>query len=169
MLEFVRTRKVFVLLIAVFLFSCATAPYMDRQEAKLRQQLQGTGVSVTRKGNGLILNMPAHLTFELDQSDIKSNFYEILNSIAVVLKKEFRKASICIIGHTDSTGSLEHNITLSEKRAESVAEYLKAQGIHPQRLFTWGRGPQDPVASNDNPTGQALNRRVELTLVPHAE
>lgn len=218
MLQLVRTRKVFVVFIALFLFSCATDPYtgerkvsttakgagvgaavgagigalaggdtkgaligagigalaggavgnyMDRQEAKLRQQLQGTGVSVTRQGDNLILNMPGDVTFEVNQSDIKSQFYGVLNSVVLVLK-EFEKTSIHVIGYTDSTGSFEYNIKLSEKRAESVAAYFKAQGIHPARLFTQGRGPRDPVASNDTSAGRALNRRVELTLVPHA-
>jgi outer membrane protein OmpA-like peptidoglycan-associated protein len=144
----------------------AVGNYMDRQEAKLRQQLQGTGVSVTRYGDNLILNMPGDVTFEVDQSDIKPHFYEVLNSVVLVLK-EFEKTSIHVTGYTDSTGSFEYNIKLSEKRAASVAAYFKAQGIHPARLFTQGRGPQDPVASNDTPAGRALNRRVQLTLVPH--
>lgn len=144
----------------------AVGNYMDRQEAKLRHQLQGTGVSVTRQGDNLILNMPGDITFDLDRSDIKPHFYDILNSVTLVLK-EFQKTSIHIVGYTDSTGRFEYNIELSERRAESVAAYLKAQGIHPARLFTRGRGPQDPVASNDTSPGRALNRRVELTLVPH--
>lgn len=144
----------------------AVGNYMDRQEAKLRQQLQGTGVSVTRQGDNLILNMPGDVTFEVDQSDIKPRFYDVLNSVVLVLK-EFEKTSIHVTGYTDSTGSFEYNINLSEKRADSVAAYFKAQGIHPARLFTQGRGPRDPIASNDTPAGRALNRRVELTLVPH--
>ncbi|UCD86995.1 MAG: OmpA family protein [Desulfobacterales bacterium] len=142
--------------------------YMDRQEAKLRQQLEGTGVSVTRQGDNLILNMPGDITFDLDRSDIKPHFYDVLNSVTLVLK-EFRKTSIHIVGYTDSTGSFEYNIKLSEKRAESVAAYLKAQGIHPARVLTQGRGPQDPLASNETSAGRALNRRVELTLLPHVE
>jgi outer membrane protein OmpA-like peptidoglycan-associated protein len=146
----------------------AVGNYMDRQEAKLRQQLEGTGVSVTRQGDNLILNMPGDITFDLDRSDIKPHFYDVLNSVTLVLK-EFRKTSIHIVGYTDSTGSFEYNIKLSEKRAESVAAYLKAQGIHPARVLTQGRGPQDPLASNETSAGRALNRRVELTLLPHVE
>jgi outer membrane protein OmpA-like peptidoglycan-associated protein len=146
----------------------AVGNYMDRQETKLRQQLEGTGVSVTRQGDNLILNMPGDITFEIDRSDIKANFYDVLNSVVLVLN-EFEKTSIHITGFTDSTGTFEHNIKLSERRANSVGSYLHAQGIHPARLVTRGRGPQDPVASNDTPAGRTLNRRVELMLVPHVE
>lgn len=146
----------------------AVGNYMDRQEAKLRQQLEGTGVSVTRQGDNLILNMPGDITFAVDRSDIKANFYDVLNSVILVLK-EFEKTSIHITGYTDSTGSFEYNIKLSERRADSVGSYFQAQGIHPARLVTRGRGPQDPVASNDTPAGRTLNRRVELMLVPHVE
>jgi outer membrane protein OmpA-like peptidoglycan-associated protein len=146
----------------------AVGNYMDRQEAKLRQQLEGTGVSVTRQGDNLILNMPGDITFAVDRSDIKANFYDVLNSVVLVLK-EFEKTSIHITGYTDSTGTFEYNIKLSERRADSVGSYFQAQGIHPARLVTRGRGPQDPVASNDTPASRTLNRRVELMLVPHVE
>lgn len=146
----------------------AVGVYMDRQETKLRQQLEGSGVSVTRHGDNLILNMPGDVTFEVNQSDIKHQFYDVLNSVVMVLK-EFQKTSIHVIGYTDSTGTFEYNIKLSERRAESVAAYFRAQGIHPARVLTQGRGPQNPIASNDTPEGRGLNRRVELTLVPHVE
>ena len=146
----------------------AVGYYMDRQETKMRERLQGTGVSVTRQGDNLILNMPGDITFATNQSDIKPAFYEVLNSVVLVLK-EFEKTSIHITGYTDSVGTFEYNIKLSEKRAQSVASYLQAQQIHPARLVTLGRGPQDPVASNDTEDGRARNRRVMLMLVPHVE
>jgi outer membrane protein OmpA-like peptidoglycan-associated protein len=144
----------------------AVGNYMDRQESKLRQQLGGTGVSVTRQGDNLILNMPGDISFEVNQSDIKPHFYNVLNSVVLVLN-EFDKTSIHITGHTDSTGSFEHNYKLSVKRAESVAAYFAAQNIHRARLFTEGKGPQEPIAGNDTPEGRARNRRVELVLIPH--
>jgi len=146
----------------------AVGYYMDRQETKMRERLQGTGVSVTRQGDNLILNMPGDITFATNQSDIKPEFYEVLNSVVLVLK-EFEKTSIHITGYTDSVGTFEYNIKLSEKRAQSVASYLQAQQVHPARLVTLGRGFQDPVASNDTEEGRARNRRVVLMLVPHVE
>jgi len=139
--------------------------YMDAQEDKLRQQLSGTGVSVTRNGDNLILNMPGNVTFDVNQSEVRGDFYPVLNSVALVLK-EYNKTIIDVVGHTDSTGALEYNMQLSQKRAASVAQYLQAQGVEPMRVATQGVGPQYPVASNDSPEGRQLNRRVELVLRP---
>src|SRR5678815_1727847 len=78
----------------------AVGNYMDRQEAKLRQQLQGTGVSVTRNGNNITLNMPGNVTFKSDSSDLRPEFFEVLNSVSLVLK-EFDKTLLEVAGHTD--------------------------------------------------------------------
>ena len=139
--------------------------YMDRQEAKLRERLAGTGVSVTRVGDNIVLNMPGNVTFDTDQAAIKPQFFDVLNSVALVLK-EFEKTLVHVAGHTDSTGPLQYNMDLSQRRAESVAAYLRAQGIVPQRILTQGFGPDRPVASNATPEGRAQNRRVEITLEP---
>jgi len=139
--------------------------YMDAQEDKLRQQLQGTGVSVTRNGDNLILNMPGNVTFDVNRSDVRGDFYPVLNSVGLVLK-EYNKTLIDVVGHTDSTGALDYNMELSQKRATSVAQYLQAQGVDPMRIATQGVGPQYPMASNETPEGRQLNRRVELILRP---
>ena len=144
----------------------AVGNYMDRQENKLRAQLSGTGVSVTRQGDNLILNMPGDVTFDTDRSDIKPDFYEVLRSVALVLG-EFEKTSIHVSGYTDSTGTFQHNFALSERRAQSVGSFLASQGIHKGRIFTQGKGPEHPIAPNDTPHGRQMNRRVELVLVPY--
>ena len=143
----------------------AVGNYMDKQEAQLRQQLQGTGVSVTRNGDNLILNMPGNVTFATNQSDVNANFYPVLNSVALVLK-QYEKTMIDVVGHTDSTGSMQLNMQLSQARAASVGAYLQSQGILPARIATQGVGPQYPIASNDTPEGRSQNRRVELILRP---
>ncbi|HDP26497.1 MAG TPA: cell envelope biogenesis protein OmpA [Deltaproteobacteria bacterium] len=142
--------------------------YMDRQEAKLREQLQGTGVSVTRQGDILVLNMPGHVTFEFDSYNINAGFYDVLNSVVIVLK-EYEKTLINISGHTDSIGSDAYNQTLSERRAASVGQYFISQGITNMRIMTQGFGKTRPIASNDTDAGRQLNRRVELELVPLTE
>jgi outer membrane protein OmpA-like peptidoglycan-associated protein len=139
--------------------------YMDQQEAQLRQELQGTGVSVTRNGNDLILNMPGNVTFPTNQSAVNAGFYPVLNSVAVVLKK-YDKTLIDVVGYTDSTGPLDLNMRLSQDRANSVAAYLQSQGVLATRIATQGMGPQNPIASNDTPDGRQANRRVELILRP---
>jgi outer membrane protein OmpA-like peptidoglycan-associated protein len=139
--------------------------YMDQQEAKLRAQLQGTGVSVTRVGDQIILNMPGNITFATNSADISASFYPVLNSVALVVN-EFEKTYVDVIGHTDSTGSAEYNQQLSVRRAQSVSSYLQSQKVLPERLLTSGMGPNSPVASNDTPEGRSLNRRVEIILTP---
>ncbi len=143
----------------------AVGAYMDKQEDKLRAQLQGTGVSVTRSGDNIILNMPGNITFATGSSDINADFYQILNSVALVVN-EFEKTYIDITGHTDNTGAADFNQELSEKRADSVARYLESQQVLPQRIITSGMGLEAPIATNDTPEGRALNRRVELMLTP---
>jgi outer membrane protein OmpA-like peptidoglycan-associated protein len=139
--------------------------YMDRQEAKLRAQLQGTGVSVTRSGDNIILNMPGNVTFQTNSADINSSFYPVLNSVAVVLK-EFDKTVVDVAGHADSTGPDDKNLDLSQRRAGSVSSYMAAQAVNTQRLITVGYGETRPIATNDTPEGRQQNRRVEITLVP---
>ena len=143
----------------------AVGNYMDRQENKLRMQLQSTGVSVTRSGDNIILNMPGNVTFATGSSDISSDFYPVLNSVVLVFN-EFEKTYIDIIGHTDNTGSAELNQQLSEARANSVSRYFQSQGVLSQRVITKGMGFSQPMASNDTPEGRSMNRRVEILLTP---
>ena len=143
----------------------AIGSYMDNQEAELRAQLQGTGVSVTRVGDRIILNMPSNITFATDQDQVIPPFYRTLDSVAIVLNK-FNKSYIDVNGHTDSTGSLQHNQDLSQRRAASVANYLASRGVDQRRMSTMGFGPSQPVASNATPDGRAQNRRVEVQIAP---
>ncbi len=139
--------------------------YMDVQEAKLRQKLAGTGVSITRDGNNIILNMPGNITFAVDSANINGDFYPVLNSVTIVLD-EYDKTLVEIMGHTDSTGPNGYNQSLSEKRADSVAKYFQSRDIQALRLATYGHGEEYPVANNDDELGRSLNRRVEIALVP---
>jgi outer membrane protein OmpA-like peptidoglycan-associated protein len=143
----------------------AVGYYMDQQEAKLRQKLQGSGVSVTRQGDNIILNMPGNITFQTNSADINANFYDVLSSVTLVLK-EYNKTLIDISGHTDSTGTDAINQPLSERRAASVGNYFVAQGIDARRIATQGFGKNRPIASNDTAEGRAQNRRVEIQLAP---
>ncbi|MEQ1899881.1 MAG: OmpA family protein [Devosia sp.] len=139
--------------------------YMDQQEAELRAQLQGSGVSVSRVGNQIILNMPSNITFAVDSATVQPQFSDTLNAVGLVLKK-FNKTIIDVYGHTDNTGSDAYNLDLSQKRAVSVAAILAAQGIDQRRFYVTGKGEAEPIASNANETGRAQNRRVEIQISP---
>ncbi len=139
--------------------------YMDQQEAELRAELQGTGVSVTRIGDNITLNMPGNVTFATNSSDLSPAFFSVLTSVSKVLV-EYDQTVVEVAGHTDSTGSDSYNQGLSERRANSVAAYLRSQNINSQRLLTLGVGEHYPVADNSTSGGRQANRRVEITMVP---
>jgi len=143
----------------------AIGHYQDRQEAALRAELEGTGVSVTRIGDNITLNMPGNVTFATDSSDLSPAFFDVLNSVGKVLG-EFEQTVVEVAGHTDSTGSESYNQSLSERRASSVASYLKSQDVLSERLITLGMGELRPVADNSSAAGKQANRRVEITMVP---
>ncbi len=143
----------------------AVGAYMDRQEAQLRQRLAGTGVSVTRVGDTIRLNMQDNITFAVDSSNVKSDFYPVLSDVGLVLN-EFEKSYIEVAGHTDSTGSNAYNLDLSQRRANSVAQFLVTRKVMPQRLIVNGFGEERPVADNTTPTGRQMNRRVEIQISP---
>ena len=142
--------------------------YMDQQEAKMRQKLEGTGVSVTRDGDRLILNMPGNITFATDSSRVQDSFRPVLDSVSEVLS-EYEKTMIQVAGHTDSTGGDRYNMLLSQQRAQSVADVLNEFGVQSVRIDPVGFGETQPIATNETETGRARNRRVELTLVPYQE
>jgi outer membrane protein OmpA-like peptidoglycan-associated protein len=143
----------------------AVGNIMDRNEAELRAQLQGTGVSVTRVGDRIVLNMPSDITFATDQDSVKPQFYPVLNSVGLVLKK-FNQTIVDVYGHTDSTGDDTYNYNLSQRRALAVADYLSGQGVDSRRFAVNGFGETRPVADNGSPAGRAQNRRVEIQLSP---
>lgn len=137
--------------------------YMDHQEKELREELAGTGVQVRRDGDQIQLIMPSNITFNTDEYLIRNEFYATLDSVGKVLYK-YEDTQLELIGHTDSTGRDEYNMTLSRQRANSVASYLENRGIAAQRLTTIGMGETQPIADNSTATGRAQNRRVELFI-----
>jgi outer membrane protein OmpA-like peptidoglycan-associated protein len=139
--------------------------YMDVQEAKLRKQLQSTGVSVTRSGDNIILNMPNEVTFAVDQTVLSERAKSVLNSV-VLVAKEYSDTRLNVIGYTDSSGSDSYNLRLSQVRASEVAQYITSQNVNGSRVSSTGMGEVNPIASNDTADGRAQNRRVEIVLTP---
>jgi outer membrane protein OmpA-like peptidoglycan-associated protein len=143
----------------------AVGYYMDKQEAKLREQMAGTGVDVVRQGDNITLDVPGGVTFAFDSAELNPQFHPVLDKVAATLA-EYDKTVIEVAGHTDSVGSDAYNQQLSERRANSVAAYLAGHGVDRARVVTIGAGEGYPVASNDTESGRAQNRRVEITIVP---
>ena len=139
--------------------------YMDQQEAELRRQTAGTGVDVFRQGDELVLRMPAGITFPVDRYDIQPQFQSTLDQVAQTLSS-YNQTYIDVLGHTDSTGSDAYNQTLSDRRAQSVSDYLAGHGVARARIGVRGYGESQPIASNETDSGRAENRRVEIKVVP---
>jgi outer membrane protein OmpA-like peptidoglycan-associated protein len=138
--------------------------YMDSQEQSMRSSLQGTGIAVERQGNDLHLHIPENVTFAFDSSALQPAGKNALNNLSGVLR-QYPETLLEITGHTDSTGAEKYNMQLSDRRANSVASYLSAQGVQ-QRMIISGVGETNPVASNDTEAGRAQNRRVEMKISP---
>ncbi|MCW8884593.1 MAG: OmpA family protein [Motiliproteus sp.] len=139
--------------------------YMDQQEAELRRYLEGTGVGIQRHGDQIQLVMPGNITFETASAKLAASFYQVLDAVAVVLKK-YDQTQLNIDGHTDSQGADSYNLGLSQDRALSVSHYLSGQGIVDSRIKASGYGENAPIADNGTSTGRAANRRVELWIQP---
>ncbi len=137
---------------------------MDKQEAELRAELQGSGVSVTRNGDNITLNMPGNVTFASNSADLSPAFFDVLGSVGKVLG-EFDQTVVEVAGHTDSTGEDEYNLQLSGRRAETVAEFLIGQAIEADRVIVLKFGERQPIADTATPEGRPQNPRVAMTLV----
>lgn len=141
-----------------------TGGYMDYQASQLRKELTGTGVQVRKVDEMIYLVMPGNITFNTNEAYIKQSFQPVIVSIAKVLKK-FDKTAVQVNGYTDNTGSDAINNSLSVKRANAVADFLKIQGVATNRVIANGYGSANPIASNATSAGREQNRRVEVVLI----
>lgn len=143
----------------------AVGQYLDQQERDLEASLAGTGAEVEQQGEQLLVTLPSQVTFAFDQATIQPQFYPALDNVARTLQ-QYPSSYIDIIGHTDSTGQDAYNQSLSQARADAVAQYLISRGVNPARLQAYGMGESRPIASNDTEAGRQANRRVELLITP---
>ncbi len=147
------------------LAGAAVGQYMDQQERELRAELAGTGADVYRQGDTLVVNFPANVTFAVDSAQIQPGFYRTLDDVSGTLNR-YPQSYLDVVGHTDDTGSVAYNQSLSERRAGSVSNYFRSRGVEPARIASYGMGETQPVASNADSYGRQQNRRVELRITP---
>ncbi|MFP5478443.1 MAG: OmpA family protein [Alphaproteobacteria bacterium] len=137
---------------------------LDRQAAELRGSLN-SNISVTNTGEYLIVNMPQDLLFAVDSASVRPDLRADLSTVASSLLR-YPNSRIEVIGHTDNTGSAAYNQDLSQRRAVAVATVLRENGVPGGRIAAYGRGEDQPIASNLTPEGRAKNRRVEIIIRP---
>ena len=150
---------------AGLLLGGAYGAYLQKQENEFRNVLYSSGVDIVNTGSSIMLTIPEGLTFAVNSSTLKPEFTRHLNGISTVLNN-YPKSQVVVTGHTDSTGSYEYNMTLSQKRAHTVASYMVSRGVVPNRIAIIGRGPDMPVASNSTLAGRNANRRVTIEVIP---
>ncbi|WP_333827676.1 OmpA family protein [Pararhodobacter sp.] len=137
---------------------------LDRQAAELRAQL-GNEIDVRNTGNEIVVTMAQDILFATDSATLRADLRSDLRAIAANLQR-YPDSTIIVTGHTDSTGAMAYNQSLSERRADSVAAVLIESGVSSRRVVARGAGQTQPVASNDTAAGRAQNRRVEIVIRP---
>ena len=143
---------------------------MDQQIKELKEETEGSGVDVTEVDNGqaILVNLPDGVTFDVGSATLKPAFRDTLNGVADSLIK-YPNSIIDVYGHTDSTGSDAFNQALSERRAQTVANYLQSRGVSQARIRWQGFGETMPIADNGTEEGRSRNRRVEIKIIPFTE
>lgn len=142
----------------------------ERAKAEARQneaknklnELQSKLIQVTEDARGIILSM-SDILFDVDKASLKSDLKTSLARVAGILSV-YQELNVSVEGHTDNTGSEEHNLKLSEQRAQNVLQFLVEQGIDAKRLSSKGYGMSKPVADNSTKEGRQKNRRVDLVI-----
>ena len=137
---------------------------LDRQEAALRQQLDSR-IGIVNTGERLIVNLPQDVLFATDSASLRPDLQSDLRALAANLQ-QFPQTAVQVVGHTDNTGTASYNQDLSQRRARAVAGALTSAGVSPGRIDAFGRGEDQPIASNLTPEGRAQNRRVEIVIIP---
>jgi outer membrane protein OmpA-like peptidoglycan-associated protein len=135
--------------------------YMDKQAAEIERDIEGA--KVERVGEGIKITFNSGILFDVNKTNLKNYSRTELTKLATILNK-YDDTNILLAGHTDSTGSEEYNLELSQSRAYSVADYLVVQRVNSERFSVHGHGESDPVATNDTESGRAQNRRVEIAI-----
>lgn len=140
---------------------------LDQQAADLRGSIGNSNISVTNNGEYLVVNMPQDVLFNTDSATLRPDLTRDIKAVANNLLK-YPNSRIEVIGHTDNSGSAAYNQDLSQRRAVSVANVLRETGVPNGRIAAYGRGEDQPIASNLSPDGRAQNRRVEIIIRPTA-
>ncbi|TBX28827.1 OmpA family protein [Nioella sediminis] len=138
---------------------------LDQQAADLRASMANENIVIDNRGDHLMVTMPDGILFDTDSAAIRAGLQADLRAMARNLQ-QYPASTVDVIGHTDNTGSAEYNQDLSARRASAVAGVLLEQGVDPARVRSFGRGENEPVATNLTPEGRQQNRRVEIIIRP---
>lgn len=138
---------------------------LDKQAAELQRDIHTRGVRIINEGDQLRVIMPEGILFPVDSARVQSGIMDDLYTVADSLN-EYPDTRVEVVGHTDDTGSSSYNMDLSERRADAVAAVLRDGGVSRGRIVAYGRGEDEPIASNATASGRQQNRRVEILIIP---
>lgn len=141
--------------------------YMYRAEQELRRQTAGIGIDVIRLPDGVLVRVPAIMTFDPGSAAIKPQIDATLTEVARTLKT-FNQTYVDVLAHTDTSGTPQGNLALSQKRASAAGDFLGKHGVAKARIASRGLGESAPLyAVETTETEKAANRRIEIRLVPY--
>jgi len=136
--------------------------YMDKQAAEMQRDLEGA--EIQRFGEGIKITFDSGILFDIDKSGLRPVSETNLAKLATILNK-YPDTNILIEGHTDDTGTDDHNMALSKDRAQSVSQYLATVDVKSARFSIAGYGETQPIVTNDSPEGRQKNRRVDIAVI----
>jgi outer membrane protein OmpA-like peptidoglycan-associated protein len=139
--------------------------YMDKHAKKLREKVKNA--EIERVGESILVTFDSGLMFDVDSYKLRANTKKNLAEMAATIN-EYKQTELIVMGHTDNTGTNEHNQTLSEQRAVAVANFLKQKGVSSGRFTTKGFGETKPKSDNSSNNGRQANRRVEIAIVANS-
>ncbi len=137
---------------------------LDKQAAELRGSMSND-VKIVNAGDRLVVTMPQDILFDVDSTYVRPDLRSDLGKLAANLQK-YPNTTVDVIGHTDNTGAASYNQNLSSRRASAVASVLINSGVRSSRVRSYGRGEDEPIATNLTPEGRHQNRRVEIVIRP---
>jgi len=141
---------------------------LEKQEAELRRDLENDRVKIQNTGDRLIVTLPQDILFAVDSAQVNGALRGDLLTVSNSLQN-YPGSTVQVVGHTDNSGSAAYNQSLSERRANAVADVLRQGGVGYNRVRTFGRGEDQPIASNLTAEGKAQNRRVEIVILPNQQ
>ncbi len=140
---------------------------MDEQEAAMRRELAAVeSANIQRNADVLAVTFKSDHLFAVGSANLNAGSFNEISRVSRVLN-QYPDTTIQVAGHTDSTGSEQTNMVLSENRADNVKNSLVGQGVNPNRIRTLGFGESAPIADNSTESGRQLNRRVVITIRPN--
>jgi len=140
---------------------------LDQQAAELSRDFDDGRIQIINNGDHLVVRMPQDVLFAIDSAAVNPSLQADLRTLAGSLQR-YPDSTVQIVGHTDNTGTAAYNQDLSQRRAGAVAAILTGAGVSAGRIQAFGRGEDQPIATNLTPEGRAQNRRVDITIRPNS-